>query len=259
MPKLSNNDISKEMDKELGKLSREESSFQRYLEKRKNSKDNFLLVGMAVEPYAGKYYLWYENQTHICASNKYKLGIMDIRTGEKYLISLLTRKADGDDIDTTGSMKIENMQQEPEYTHTPLEKTFINGFDINPNTLSYTQEEYYDTNNSTLNDSNHISYYANSDKYEVCNNVFIYKNYDPEQNGGYAVVNEGLFEIRPEMKKQFIKQKQKVYQEVLTYEKEQEDKKKELQKKKDIYRTKSRAKAIGKILNRKPWNKKEII
>lgn len=35
MKPLSNNDISKELNIELGKLSREEYSFQRYLEKRK--------------------------------------------------------------------------------------------------------------------------------------------------------------------------------------------------------------------------------
>lgn len=198
---------------------------------------------MVIEPYAEKYSLWYEDKTHVCASSKYKLGVMDIRTGEKYLINLLTRKADGDDIDTTGSMKIEKMQHEPEYTHAPLKKTFINGFDINPNTLSCTQEEYYDNGNGALNDINDIKYYANSNKYEVCNNVFIYRSYDPEQNGGYAVVNKELFEIRPEMKEQFIKQEQKVQNEVLFYQKEQEDKKKELQNKKYIYRTLSRVEA----------------
>lgn len=126
------------------------------------------------------------------------LWVEDVQNKAQYYIHIDSKEQDrGND---KVFLSIEPVKERKVMTHLPKEETFIEDFDINPKTLSYTYidagysgdllDDYEDEDSDFSHDDEHM---------HIDNNVFSYEVYNEQTCSGETYIKEGIFVPNPEL------------------------------------------------------------
>jgi hypothetical protein len=204
----------KELDKLLAAEDavNEEISEEEFANRNKKDWSNhgsIQVLGLAVEKYlasGGRSYD--EEEDEDIVAERYKLVVEDVKTKDKYTISLHKSFGFSTIKISRGFMKIERLDKEIPTTHIPTEPLIIKGFAIDGEDLSWHQSTIYaedEKGNIARDKKGHIKMVSSSNEediddvedrgYKISNNVFSFVSHgsDIYYPSGWVKVNKELF------------------------------------------------------------------